>query len=152
MPSAEVDGLFSGRTYYFGVFATKDGQYSDNASYVAATTYAGYTDPTTPAPADWDTNDVVLENSIAGGLIDFISSYGELPHGKVGLLGYVSIFLFGLVALACYNKSVGLTLAFAVVGLLLGNTLGVFSTILLIIAVILGITVSHLRGGQPSGG
>jgi len=120
-------------------------------TYIAATTKAGYEGPDWSGEAtSYDVDPSILQNGLGGDLIEFLARYGQLPIGTVGILGYSSILMFGMVGLASYNRSVLATLAFAIVGMLLGNALGVFASVFLVIAVIAGGTVGYLRGGQPT--
>jgi hypothetical protein len=155
--SAVAENLTSGRTYYFALYTYLIMPCSDEVffgtvpTYIAATTKAGYEGPDWSGEAtSYDVDPSILQNGLGGDLIEFLARYGQLPIGTVGILGYSSILMFGMVGLASYNRSVLATLAFAIVGMLLGNALGVFASVFLVIAVIAGGTVGYLRGGQPT--
>jgi PKD repeat protein len=155
--SATAENLTSGRTYYFSLWSyltmpcSDETFFSTTPAYIASTTTAGLDDPDWSGEAtDYDVDSSILANGRMGDLISFLARYGELPIGTVGLLGYSSILMFGMVGLASYNRSVLATLGFAIIGMLLGNALGVIATAFLIIAVIAGATVGYLRGGQPT--
>lgn len=150
--SCTVDNLTSGVTYYFGIWSYFGGAYSITGAYCTATTAAGWPDTDYGTAIGDTTDETILGNSPVGGLIDFVSQYSELPEKTVGLVGYSSLLLFMLVAVACYNRSVAMTLICGVSGLLLGVQLGVFAVVFLIMAVIFGLAIGTLRGGQPSGG
>ena len=148
--SVTVDNLTSGDTYYFGVWSTLAGWPSLTGAFVAATTHSGYPDPDYGSDVDDDTDESILGNSPIGGFIDFMSQYGRLPEKTVGILGYSSLLLFLLLGVACYNRSVAMTIICGIGGLALGVSLGVFALVFLIIAVVGGLALGTLRGGQPS--
>lgn len=150
--SCTVDNLTSGTTYYFGVWSYYGGLYSLTGAYCTATTSAGWPYTNYGGAIGDTTDETILGNSPIGAFIEFIAQYSELPEKTVGLLGYSSLFLFMMVAIACYNRSVSMTLICGIGGLALGVSLGVYAVVFLIMAVILGLSLGTLRGGQPSGG
>lgn len=148
-------GLTPGTTYFFSGWGFDEPNfYSATYDTAVATTPAGV-DADTGATVDNGTaapDSTNLDSSMLGGLLDFVSTYSELPSGTVGLMGYGAILLFFLVGVAAYNKSVLFTVILAIGGLAIGSSLGLVSVIFVVSMAIIGFALAMLRGGQPSSG
>lgn len=148
-------GLTPGTTYFFSGWGFDEPNfYSATYDTAVATTPAGV-DADTGATVDNGTaapDSTNLDSSMLGGLLDFVSTYSELPSGTVGLMGYGAILLFFLVGVAAYNKSVLFTVILAIGGLAIGSSLGLVSVIFVVSMAIIGFAIGMLRGGQPSSG
>ena len=85
------------------------------------------------------------------GWVSWVSTYGRLPKGTVGYLGFAGILCFALVGIAVYTRSVFMIVIFSIVGFTIMYMVGLISIVFVVIGSVLALGIGAIRGERTGG-